>query len=250
VYSTSPTYHNIPILVRFNGAVDAGLLEQSLNALVARHDALRTRVVETDRGLRQVRRPYGILSLKRESAAETRDAVSEREWLGKLALDQASVPFILDRDLPIRASLITTSDETSILVIALNHIIADRYSGRSLLRELAAIYTAERLDAEPELADTAVTYADYSEWQRSLSDRQLAPVWQYWDRQLSGNLKALELPLDRPRAAVHTFSPGWLGLSFHPADVALIDGMVKPGLTRHSVLLGSFVALLRKSRQG
>jgi amino acid adenylation domain-containing protein len=246
VYSTSPTYHNIPILVRFNGAVDAGLLEQSLNALVARHDALRTRVVETDRGLRQVRRPYGILSLKRESAAETRDAVSEREWLGKLALDQASVPFILDRDLPIRASLITTSDETSILVIALNHIIADRYSGRILLRELAAIYTAERLEAEPELPDTAVTYADYSEWQRSLSDRQLAPVWQYWDRQLSGNLKALELPLDRPRAAVHTFSPGWLGLSFHPADVALIDGMVKPGLTRHSVLLGSFVALLRK----
>src|SRR5262249_42973589 len=81
IYPASPTYHNIPIMLRFNGAVDSHLLEQSLNALIARHDVLRTRVIETDRGPRQVTRPYGIISIQRENITKTWDEGSEPEWM-------------------------------------------------------------------------------------------------------------------------------------------------------------------------
>ena len=246
VYPSSPTYHNIPILIRFDGAIDLHLIEQSLNALIARHDVLRMKVVETDEGLRQVKRLYGILSLQREQATETRDGVSEREWMGKLALSHASVPFKLDRDLPIRASVINAGDDTTILVIVLHHLIADKYSAQILLEELAAIYTAQQTDSEPQLPDTSITYADFSDWQRGLSEHQLATVWHYWRKQLSANLKALELPLDRPRASVHKFSPGWLEAGFDSDDVALVDNAVKSGMSRNSLLLGCFVMLLRK----
>jgi syringomycin synthetase protein SyrE len=44
VYETSPTYHNLPLILRFKGKVDVDLLERAINAVISRHEALRTQV--------------------------------------------------------------------------------------------------------------------------------------------------------------------------------------------------------------
>ncbi len=46
LYPASPTYHNIPILLQISGAVDADKMQQALKALLAKHDVLRTKVVD------------------------------------------------------------------------------------------------------------------------------------------------------------------------------------------------------------
>ncbi|HEX9733976.1 MAG TPA: non-ribosomal peptide synthase/polyketide synthase [Thermoanaerobaculia bacterium] len=195
VYDTSPVYHNLPLLLHLRGPVSAALIRVSLAALLRRHEALRTRVgVVGGRGV-QVVDPAATVELT-QAACHRLDEAVER------ALAEARRPFSLAGEAPIRAALLTAGDREALLLLTVHHVAADRRSLRVLAEELAAICRGR------ELAAPALQHRDFARWQRGLPEEALAPLRCYWRYQLRGGPRPLELPADRPRAAVHTWSAG------------------------------------------
>ncbi|MDQ3960063.1 MAG: amino acid adenylation domain-containing protein, partial [Pseudomonadota bacterium] len=246
VYELNPVYHNIPLLLHLDGPVDCDLLEQSLNAIIARHEALCTRIVNEGDLLFQVVSLHESLKLKVVDATDALDGALIDRVVG-LALDEARRPFVLERDLLVRAVLFRMTDGESLLVVIVHHIVADRRSLQLIAEELAEIYRARTTGRSPQLPELPLQYADYMQWQRSLPKDVLESLLFYWRYQLRGKLQALELPAQRPRPAVHTFTDARRTFSLNRR---LTDRIKALGQQEHSsefaVLLAGFKAVLHR----
>ncbi|MDR5826229.1 condensation domain-containing protein, partial [Caballeronia sp. LZ043] len=143
-----------------NGDVDASALKASVEAIVARHEVLRTRFVADDAGqVQQWIEPQGTLDWQEASLPATQIADAARVL--------ASRPFDLAQGPLLRAGLFPTQEAgKSLFVLAMHHIVSDGWSVRVLLEELVAHYRAAVLKEPLKLAALPVQYADYAAWQR------------------------------------------------------------------------------------
>ncbi len=190
--------------MRIRGPLKVECLRQALEAIIHRHDVLRT-VIRAEDGeptpsvLPPARFELPTFDLRHlEGAAQE----LESERLGSIDLSR---PFRLDRDPILRASLQILSDQEFLLAITIHHIASDGWSGAILSRELWALYEALlRGEASP-LEPLALQYADYAAWQRErLQGERLEKLLGFWRTQLS-DLAILQLPTDRPRPTRPTF---------------------------------------------
>lgn len=239
VYESSPTYHNIPLILHLSGPIDCELLESSLDTIIERHEALRTRIVTKDASTSQ-------FVSNSETLQSSVVEVSEEDLL-EMALADSRRPFILDRDSLLRATLFRGADEQSLLVITVHHILADKPSLQIIAEELAEIYSARSEGRAPQLLEPQLQYNQYSEWQLSLIKDALDPLLSYWKRQLGGELRALELPEDRPRPAVHTYTAASTMFTLTKRFARRIEQLcLQERSTTFGVLLAAFKALLHR----
>ena len=202
------TVYNIPGSVRLRGPLDVTALEQSLNEIIRRHEALRT-TFSTVEG-----RPLQIIAPSQSVCVEVIDLCSgteaEREEKSHaLAAEEARRPFNLSQGPLLRVKLLRLREKDHILLLTLHHIVSDGWSMGVLYRELSVLYQAFR-DSEPSpLPALTLQYADYAAWQREwLRGAELARQLSYWKNQLEGVPSVLKLPLDRPRPAVQSYRGG------------------------------------------
>src|SRR5262249_56191673 len=123
---------------RVRGVLDADALEQSLRAVVRRHDPLRTSFVMRDGRLPQVVAP----TLALEVPLIDLPALPEGERDGRareLAVAEAREPFDLTRGPLLRARLVRLGAEDHLLLLTVHHIAADGWSMRLLVRDLAEL---------------------------------------------------------------------------------------------------------------
>jgi len=187
--AASRAYH-MPLLFRVRGGLDAPALQQALDALAARHEALRTVLPLHDELPRQQ-----ILTAARVPLRRLDDASPEA------VAEEIAAPFDLVRELPLRAALLPAAD-AQLLILTVHHIAADGWSLAVFVQELAAFYDGCRRGSAPTLAALPVQYADYTVWQRQwLRDEALQRQLAYWRRRLEGAPVLLPLPTDRPRPA-------------------------------------------------
>jgi amino acid adenylation domain-containing protein len=246
VYETSPIYHNIPLILHLSGKIDCALLEQSLNAIIERHDALRTRVITENARGRQVISRQEMLRLKVVDVAGSIEQTSV-ESLIELAIEETRQPFILDNELPVRAALFRASQDESVLVVTVHHIIADKASLRLMAEELSEIYGALSEGRAPQLSQPIVQYHQFSQWQQSLPKDVLDSLLFYWKWQLRGKLQALELPEDHPRPAVHTFTGARNAFNMSGKLARRIAQLgSEEGSNSFAVVLAAFKALLHR----
>ncbi|MDQ3258528.1 MAG: amino acid adenylation domain-containing protein, partial [Acidobacteriota bacterium] len=236
----------IPLILHLRGRVDGDLLESSLNAVINRHAALRTRIItENGRGLQLV---SGHESLKLKVVELADDAKrSSLDQVVARALEGVRQPFVLERDLPIHAALFQMRGDESVLAVTIHHIIADKKSLHLIAGELAEVYDAKLAGRAAQLPELALQHADYTEWQRGLPKDAIEPLLFYWKWQLRGKLPALELPEDRPRPAVHTYTDArdTFKLSEHLTRRLKALGE-EEGSNTFAVVLAAFKALLRR----
>ncbi|MBT2890617.1 non-ribosomal peptide synthetase, partial [Streptomyces sp. McG2] len=251
-YEQGSAENNSGLSLRLTGALDVPALRAALNAVVARHEALRTTFTAVEGVARQTVRPpapvpFRYLDLTAEHATE--EAVETACDL--LFATELAAPYDLEHGPLVRALLVRTgagsaeegaAGGTYRFLLGMHHIVTDGASMEIVLRELGAGYAAalhpERAAARP--APLAVQYADFAAWQRArfagdALDRHAA----YWQEQLTG-IQPLELPTDRPRTAaagdagaVHTFDL--------PEEVA--DGLRALGRERGASLFVTLTAL-------
>ncbi|MEV8437257.1 amino acid adenylation domain-containing protein [Actinosynnema sp. NPDC051121] len=189
----SPVY-NIGWRIRVDGPLDVEALRVALNALVARHDALRTRFAAEDGVPVQVVSRASAVPLVRLSGDV--DAVV-REEVGK--------PFALHDGPLLRAGLVEVAPDEHVLVLVLHHAIADGPSCAVLFDELAALYAAEVAGAPHGLPDPPGQYPDYAVWQREQAESgAFAADAEFWREALHGVPTVLSLPTDRARPATPT----------------------------------------------
>uniref|UniRef100_UPI002454830B amino acid adenylation domain-containing protein n=2 Tax=Nocardia carnea TaxID=37328 RepID=UPI002454830B len=234
--------YNIPMAIRLSGELDVDALRVAVADLVARHEVLRTVYPDTASGPVQLVLPAAQaipeLEVRSVAAAEVVAAVAEL----------ASTGFDVTAEVPLRVALFRLADSAGasgaqesaaahsatagefVLALVAHHIAADGSSVGPLARDVMTAYVARSGGEAPAWAPLPVQYADFSIWQRSLlgdeSDPESLAAEQlgYWESALAGIPDQLDLPMDRPRPAVQSFTGGRVDIG--------IDAEVHAGLQR------------------
>ncbi|HYE31499.1 MAG TPA: amino acid adenylation domain-containing protein [Methylomirabilota bacterium] len=200
--------YNLPTVLRLRGALNPRALRRSLDSILQRHAALRTRILSTDDQPSQVIAEVTEMPWQ-EVDLSGGDTYERQRKANDIIHAECRRPFDLARDVMMRATLIRLSPEDHLLALVAHHIATDEWSLRVLFNELAALYGAELNNKTATLPELPIQYADYAIWQREwLKSEAAANQLAYWKEQLSGELPHLELPTDKPRRPVQTHRGG------------------------------------------
>jgi alpha-ketoglutarate-dependent taurine dioxygenase len=241
----TPTY-NVPTAARIGGPLDVEALRRALDAIVDRHEVLRTTFDCVDGSPVPVLREGWPTVLRTVDLRGWPDATREAE-AQRLLTREAGRPFDLSRDLMLRATLLRLREREFILLIVTHHIAWDLRSKALLYQELAALYEAFRAGRRAPLPELPIQYADFALWQRRcLRDgAALERLTSYWKRRLAGAPPRLEVPADHPRPPIQSLRGA---KSFFALPAALVDGAKalgrQAGCTLYMTLLAAFKAFL------
>ncbi|MET7443006.1 condensation domain-containing protein, partial [Streptomyces sp. NPDC005568] len=195
----SATY-NIPFALRLEGELDTAALAAAVADVVARHESLRTLLVESEDGVPEQR----ILPAE-QAATPFRVVDVAAEAVGQAMLDVVRAGFELDRDLPLRTAVFRVSPREHTVLFVFHHVAADGASMAPFVRDLLSAYEARGHGTAPDWAPLPVQYKDYTVWQRQMlgdeddPDSVAAEQLEHWRRELDGVPQPVQLPLDRPR---------------------------------------------------
>jgi amino acid adenylation domain-containing protein len=198
--------YNVSRAARMKGRLNLAALHQTLNALVARHESLRTNF-GADEG-----EPVQIISPAREmeiplidlKGLRPEDRETEARRLAAIASKDS---FNLAQDQLLRATLFQVHEQDHVLLLVMHHIISDGWSLGVLIREIGVLYEAFVNDRPSPLLPLPIQYADFALWQREwLKGDVLEEQLAYWKKQLAHAPGVIDLPTDRPRPARQTFN--------------------------------------------
>jgi amino acid adenylation domain-containing protein len=241
-----PVY-NRPLALRLRGPLDIPALEQSLIAIVQRHQVLRATFTSVDgRPVQAIADPRP-LSLPVVNLDDL--PLPERETHARrLAVLETHRPFDLARGPLLRASLLRLDEGEHWLVLVVHHIAFDGWSARVALRELATLYEAFSAGQPSPLPELPIQYADWAHWQRQPArDQFLQAQLAYWQATLAAPLPVLELPADRPRPATPTHRGARHLLTLPSSLVDALEALSRrEGVTLFMTLLAAFQALLHR----
>ncbi|TEV61811.1 amino acid adenylation domain-containing protein [Burkholderia cepacia] len=226
----APDAYHITERLALTGPLDAHALRLACDALIARHEALRTSFDEAPDGVAQtihapMRCPW------RETGLEALPDAQRTARAQAVATAEEAEPFDLGVAPLVRAHLVRFDATHHWLALTVHHIVSDGWSSGVMLEELAAFYRTYASDRPVPLAPLPIQYADYALWQRRWLDagereRQLA----FWRERL-----------DPQRGARHVFSlDARIGAQLRAFAAA-------SGATPFAVLLAALDALLARA---
>jgi amino acid adenylation domain-containing protein len=237
--------YNLKMALRLSGRLDQDSLQRAVDAVVVRHESLRT--CFATRGVDAVQRVASQLevpvqTLELYGLGDTELATKLNE-LGSSSFDLQHGPLLRVHLLRLNAD---ATEHALLLVI--HHIVADAWSAGVLYRDLAAYYSAFSRGAVAQLPELPVQYADFAVWQRDwLAGAELERQMAFWREHLQGAPPLLDLPTDRPRPAVQTYSGNRLGRPLPPALTASLQALATAeGVTLYMLLFAAFNLLLAR----
>nr|WP_244239126.1 non-ribosomal peptide synthetase [Corallococcus carmarthensis] len=239
--------YNIPTALQLSGHLDMEALRRAFEALVQRHEALRTTFHQhQDQPVQTVHAP-GEWTLPLVDLS-TRPEALRQEEARRLADEEARRPFDLASGPLLRSTLVRLANDSHLLLVTMHHIVSDGWSMGVLVREVATFYAAFSTGQSPSLPPLPVQYADFATWQRNwLQGEALDAQIQYWKQQLSGAPAALELPTDHPRPPVQSHRGGTMDVRISkPISEALKTLAQREGATPFMMLLAAFQVLLSR----
>jgi amino acid adenylation domain-containing protein len=201
----SPQY-NIPAILKLTGSLDKHALQQALDTIIERHEILRTTYLLVDGEAKQQVHPAEALTIKHYSVVEHEPVVRESE-MKKMINREVSSPFELQTQWPIRAQLITLSENEYVLALTIHHIASDGWSMSIIINEFAQLYQSYNAGNGNVLPDLPIQYTDFAYWQHELSESGvLEQQLDYWQAKLEGIPTLHQMVKGRARPANPTYS--------------------------------------------
>ncbi|WP_435635617.1 amino acid adenylation domain-containing protein [Pseudomonas solani] len=240
----SAAYH-IPVVLRLQGAVDTGALEQAFHGLIDRHESLRTRFVEEDGEVhQQIEEALDFtLDVTRLQAGAGQEHVLN-DYLEARILE----PFDLEKGPLIRAALACTGEAEQVLVVVLHHSITDGWSMGVMVDDLLALYKAAVEHTAAQLEPLPIQFRDYAAWQRQwleAGERERQLGW--WKERLGEGRALLELPTDHARPPVQSHRGARFDIPLPARLAAALKALARSqDTTLFSLLLASFQVLLHR----
>ncbi|MEO8153227.1 MAG: amino acid adenylation domain-containing protein, partial [Rhizobacter sp.] len=235
VEGANPAY-NVDLGLRLAGSLDVDALRRALNALLDRHEVLRTNFVALEAEPQQRIHAHPSFTLLEHDLRGRPDAPQE---IDRLQVEEAGIGFDLGHDPLVRGRLLVLADDDHVLLLTLHHIVCDGWSLAVIARELCALYGAFQSARANPLVPLPVQYADFAAWQRGQAGEA---AWQtqarHWEATLEGAPELLRLPTDRPRPALRDGQGGFVEFEL---DAGLVRGLKTLG-QRHGVT--PFMSLL------
>ncbi|MBD0256954.1 MAG: amino acid adenylation domain-containing protein, partial [Cytophagales bacterium] len=196
-YKNQGSAYNIVLayLLRGNVALDA--LQSAFNEIIQRHETLRSGYsIVKGKPVQQVL-PAGRLEIPCIDLSEEKDKYAKLKKAGE---QEANRVFDLSQPPLLSVKLFRLGPAEFGLVIVTHHIVADGWSVKVLLEELAAYYRHYRQETtQPVPGPLPVQYPDYVSWQRNLAATGgLDEGKNYWLGDLDGELPVLDLGFGAP----------------------------------------------------
>ncbi|MEH1895039.1 MAG: amino acid adenylation domain-containing protein [Nostoc sp.] len=237
-------FYNESCQLRIVGKLSVTALEQSINEIIRRHEALRTTFVVRE-GI-----PFQEISAESFNLNIT---VVDLQGLPEASVQQIVTslvrkPFDLGSVPLLRATLLRQKVESHLLILTMHHIITDGWSMGIFFKELEVLYHAFTKGQPNPLSELTIQYADFAFWQRKwltkeVQEKQL----EYWKQQLAGAPPLLELPTDYPRSPIQTFSGATKRFQLEEHLTSqLVTLSQKSGVTLFMTLLAAFAILLHR----
>ncbi|HEY2391553.1 MAG TPA: amino acid adenylation domain-containing protein [Candidatus Angelobacter sp.] len=208
-FNPGNAFYNVPMTWGLKGDIDVSRLERSLQAVVRRHEILRTCfVMGEDEEPRQkvvesLDMPMPVVDLRKLEAGE------REEQARRVLTEEAGKAFDLSRPPLLRAILVRTEDREHILGLTLHHIVSDDWSLGVLMEELGKLYQAYGKGEDSPLPELGMQYGEYAIEQREgLREGKFQQQMEYWKKELKGMPQVLELPTDHVRPARESFRGG------------------------------------------
>lgn len=171
---------------RLQGAFNKEAFEQSINALAARHEILRTNFPSINGRFVHVIAPTLTVKLPFKSVRHLPEAERLPEAL-RLISEEAFRPYDLAHDPLWRSLLVEIGPDDHALLLTMDHFISDAWSMDLMVRDTWVAYGAYASGSRPRLAELSIHYADFAHWQRSvLQGETLEKMIAYWMRRLDG----------------------------------------------------------------
>ena len=234
----------LPSAVRLRGELSVKAVQKSLNEIVRRHEALRTRF--------RLRNGEPVQEVLPEYEAElqfvdlSNEPSEQREEMAiRLVKEQAERGFDLAQLPLMRVYLLRLAGQDHVLMVNLHHIISDGWSMGVLMREFMLLYEAYSQQRVSPLPALELQYADYAVWQREwLEGGLLEKQLNYWRNQLAG-VSVLELPTDYPRPLELSFRGAGVPVHVPKKELErLLELCRQEGITLFMLLLASFQLVL------
>lgn len=240
--AASLTY-NVGTEIRLKGNLDRQALEQALQNLLNRHEALRM-TFRRD-GSRQ--KPLSELRLELPfTDLRTQPPDARQRALQHLHVQETETPFDLEKGPPVRFHLVAMADEDHRLLFTVHHIAVDGWSLGLLTRDLGRLYARAcgrptTLPAVKQLGDFALEY--HALRQSDAYARHL----EFWEKRLSPLPPQLELPTDHKRPPVRSWRCGVVAMRLEQARFQRITAVAaRHGTTFFSYVLAAFGVFLHR----
>ncbi|MEZ2339488.1 condensation domain-containing protein, partial [Mucilaginibacter sp. RCC_168] len=194
------TAYNICGSYEFEGVVDMKSLERSFDAMIDRHESLRTIFVLEDGEPRQLVLSRSELGYSMVYEDLSSDTLYTEDKLSALINSESARSFDLSRGPLVRTHLYRLSEFRYVFLLTVHHIISDGWSMAVFIREILAIYNSYSRGLPVNLPVLPIQYKDYAGWQNRLAQEgELDSHRSYWHSRLSGELPVLDFPQDYRR---------------------------------------------------
>jgi natural product biosynthesis luciferase-like monooxygenase protein/amino acid adenylation domain-containing protein len=181
--------------LEWHGKLDKDALKRALQAVVNRHEALRTTIrpdgeAQWVHARMEIELPF--LDLTGSDSGRLAEAFVEFEH----------VPFDFENGPLVRAQLIQVEPERHLMLVMFHHLLGNGPSYWVFLEELVTIYESE-CTGQPATLESPMQLTQYVH-ARLENAAATAESEAFWAERFAGGFPALELPADRPRPALRT----------------------------------------------
>ncbi|MGB3265992.1 MAG: condensation domain-containing protein, partial [Microcoleus sp.] len=195
--------YNESMCLRLQGNLDVESLRFSIQELVQRHEALRATFSPDGSTLciaSAIEIDIPTIDL---SILDDRDRESKLAYLRREEVDR---PFDLVRGPLFRSQIIKLQEQEHIVILTGHHIICDGWSWGILFPDLGVIYSARQqgLCANLSQPESFIDYAILQDEQATTTE--VIEAENYWLNLFCGTIPVVDLPTDRPRPALRTYS--------------------------------------------
>lgn len=235
--------YNIPYSLFLKGNVVVEKVQSAVNAIVSRHEILRTTYLYQKSAPVQVVHPEVSINVDYFDYSKL-PLEQRREKLKQFRYQESRQPFALSDEYPIRVTLIKLQHDDSeayALYVTMHHIASDGWSLGIFEKEFMRLYQ----NPEGKLPELPVQYADYAAWQREeASQTMLSEHEAYWREYLSGMPQLHHLPLDYERPEHLNFEGATFQHRFDSALAKQLNQLSQSADASLFMLLQSIFALL------
>jgi amino acid adenylation domain-containing protein/non-ribosomal peptide synthase protein (TIGR01720 family) len=242
----------MPMALRLHGMIHIDALSRALNYLVERHEALRTLIVENDKG-----QPTGVLvdSSTQADVLTVQDLSSSfenspeqcAEIVDRVIRVTANTSFNLGTEIPFRALLLRIKPEEHVLLLTMHHHAGDGASWSIIGRELSLSYSAFKENTLPDLEALPIQYSDWAHWQEASLKKKLADKLKRAKERLVGIPEQLTLPVDHPRHPDRDHKAAYVSACLQATTVQKLSALAKDSHTTFfTVLLATYGATLSR----
>lgn len=228
---TDDLSYNMPFALSLSGNLNLEKLNKCWNALIERHESLRTTFIDVDgAGKQKIHQSYKyqieVIQVVEENLQEKMSELITSFDISKLPL--------------VKLKLLQTAPNDYILFFDIHHIISDGVSISILTQELLDLYQGKDLQKK------IIQYKDFANWQNQQYEKDVYKNQeQFWYDQYSLPIEELNLPTDFERPIYRSLEGDHYSFAVTEELTAELKRIAKQyKANMFTILLGAYQILL------